>query len=92
MNIHEKLKQLADFHGIEYADALAAFNRVRNDGATEEQAILAIRCGFAMQSGKHEYFSAADLANILGISESEAQKMLESSPDAMTVTYPDWMK
>ena len=92
MNIEKELKSLAARHGASYPDTVALFERLRSQGADETQALMAIRVGYAMHSGKHEYFSAADVSSALGVSEDEAQAMIEQSPDAMTVTYPDWMQ
>lgn len=92
MDIQKELKQLAERHGASYPDTVALFFKLRSQGADETQALNAIRVGYAMHSGKHEYFSAKDVSSALGVSEDEAQALIEQSPDAVTVTYPDWMQ
>jgi hypothetical protein len=92
MNIEKELDSIAKFHGLQADATRDIYNALLRKGASPEAAITAIRLGYAMHSGKHEYFSAKDISAAMGISEEEAAQMIEECPDKVTVHYPDWMQ
>lgn len=92
MDIQKELKRTADFHGVPYSDTVALYQRLLSQGARPDTAITAIRCGYAMASGKHEYFNAQDLAAAFDMPEEEAVRCIEECEDKLTVHYPDWMQ
>ena len=86
-----RLLEIAMRHQVDHKSLANAMCGVISRGATVEQALLAIRVGVATVTGIHEYFSAKDVSIMTGIPENEAADMMEKSPDAIKVYYPQWM-
>lgn len=86
-----RIMDIAVRHQVDYKSLADAMRKVILDGATVEQALLTIRVGVATVTGIHEYFSAKDVSIMTGIPENEAADMMERSPDAIKVYYPQWM-
>lgn len=61
------------------------------EGFSDRAAKTAIRLGLSMEFGEHEYFSAADLAAAIGVSEAEAARMMEGAPGSMKVELAPWL-
>lgn len=60
-------------------------------GFSDRAAKVAIRLGLSVEYGEHEYFTAADLAAAIGVSEEEADQMIENSPGAMKISLEPWI-
>lgn len=86
-----RLLEIAMRHQVDHKSLANAMRGVISRGATVEQALLTIRVGVATVTGIHEYFSAKDVSIMTGIPENEAADMMEKSPDAIKVYYPQWM-
>lgn len=86
-----RLLEIAMRHQVDHKSLADAMRGVISRGATVEQAFLAIRVGVATVTGIHEYFSAKDVSIMTGIPENEAADMMEKSPGAIKVYYPQWM-
>lgn len=63
-------------------------------GFTRKTALAGVRLGLSMEYGRHEYFKADEVAEILNISIEEAERMLAdylsdtvSIPEAMTTKF-----
>ena len=89
--MRKRLLEIAVRHHVDHKSLADAMRGVISRGATVEQAFLTIRVGVATVTGIHEYFSAKDVSIMTGIPENEAADMMEKSPDAIKVYYPQWM-
>lgn len=74
-----------------WATAIDLYMGMTQDGMSERAALTAIRLGLATEYGKPEYFDAADVSAALGISNAEAEMLIQQQDGRCTVAPAPWL-
>ena len=74
-----------------WATVIDLFMRMIEDGMSMRAALTAIRLGLSMEYGKPEYFDAADVSAALGVSNAEAEALIQQQDGHCTVAPAPWL-
>lgn len=74
-----------------WATAIDLYMGMTQDGMSERAALTAIRLGLATEYRKPEYFDAADVSVALGISNAEAEMLIQQQDGRCTVAPAPWL-